>query len=52
MDSTEASLPAAMSANRVSAGRLFESVFFMIVARWFSTVRWLMPRCAAILLLR
>ena len=35
-----------------NAGRDFDPVFFMIEARWFSTVRWLMQRCVAIFLLR
>jgi len=46
-----ASLPAAISANRASAGRDLEPVRFMILMRWFSTVRWLMPRSAAMFLL-
>ena len=41
----------AASAKRANAGRDFEPVFFMIEARWFSTVRWLMPRSAATILL-
>ena len=45
------SFQAAASANRANAGSDFEPVFFMIEARWFSTVRWLMPRSAAIFLL-
>ena len=44
-------IPAAASANRANAGSDFEPVFFMIEARWFSTVRWLMPRSAAMFLL-
>ena len=44
-------LPAARNANRVNAGRDFDPVLCMIEARWFSTVRWLMPRRAAIFLL-
>jgi hypothetical protein len=44
------STPAA-NANRASAGRDLDPVFFMIEARWFSTVRWLMCRSAAIFLL-
>ena len=43
--------PAATSASRASAGSDFEPVLFMMEARWFSTVRWLMPRSAAIFLL-
>lgn len=42
---------AAASANRANAGRDFEPVFFMTPERWLSTVRWLMPRSAAIFLL-
>ena len=38
------SFPAAASANRASAGTDFDPVFFMIEARWFSTVRWLIPK--------
>ena len=41
----------AASARRASAGSDLDPVFFMISARWFSTVRWLMPRSAAIFLL-
>src|SRR5688572_26983175 len=41
----------AASAVRISAGRDFEPVFFMVAARWLSTVRWLMPRSAAMFLL-
>jgi hypothetical protein len=33
------SFPAAASANRANAGSDFMLVFFMIAARWFSTVR-------------
>ncbi len=36
---------------RTKAGMDVEPVFFMIEARWFSTVRWLTPRSAAIILL-
>ena len=43
--------PAATSASRASAGSDFDPVRFMIDARWFSTVRWLMPRSAAMFLL-
>ena len=35
---------AAVSANRANAGTDFDPVFFMIEARWFSTVRWLIPK--------
>jgi len=42
---------AAASAVRTSAGRDFELVFLMMAARWLSTVRWLMPRSAAMFLL-
>ena len=44
-------LRAAASASLASAGSDFDPVFFMIEARWFSTVRWLMPRSAAMFLL-
>ena len=37
----------AASASRASAGKDFAPVFFMIDARWFSTVRWLILRSAA-----
>src|SRR5580698_1281171 len=37
--------------SRASAGSDFAPVFFMMEARWFSTVRWLMPRSAAMFLL-
>jgi hypothetical protein len=37
----------ARSASRASAGSDFDPVLFMIEARWFSTVRWLMLRSAA-----
>ena len=43
--------PDATSASRASAGSDFDPVLFMIDARWFSTVRWLMPRSAAMFLL-
>ena len=43
--------PEARSANLASAGSDFDPVLFMIEARWFSTVRWLMPRSAAMFLL-
>ena len=43
--------PAARSANLASAGSDFDPVLFMMPARWFSTVRWLMPRSAAMFLL-
>jgi len=49
--STVAVFAAAASASRASAGRDFDPVRFMIEARWLSTVRWLMPRSAAIFLL-
>jgi hypothetical protein len=42
---------AAAIAVRIRAGRDLEPVFFMIAARWLSTVRWLMPRSAAMFLL-
>jgi hypothetical protein len=42
-DATDPNLP--------SAGSDFEPVFFMIAARWFSTVRRLIPRSAAMFLL-
>lgn len=41
----------AASARRANAGSDRVPVFRMIAARWFSTVRWLMPRSAAIFLL-
>jgi len=41
----------AAKANRANAGSDFEPVRFMIAARWLSTVRWLMPRSAAMFLL-
>jgi hypothetical protein len=41
----------AASAVRIKAGRDFEPVFLIMVARWLSTVRWLMPRSAAMFLL-
>ena len=44
-------IQAAASAVRTSAGRDFELVFLMMAARWLSTVRWLMPRSAAMFLL-
>jgi hypothetical protein len=34
----------AASAKQISAERECELVFFMTAARWFSTVRWLMPK--------
>ena len=43
--------PDARSANRASAGSDFDPVLFMMAARWFSTVRWLMLRSAAMFLL-
>ena len=43
--------PDARSANRASTGSDFDPVLFIIEARWFSTVRWLMPRSAAMFLL-
>src|SRR5580658_8776763 len=46
-----ASPPEAISANRASAGNDLDPVRFMILMRWFSTVRWLMPRSAAMFLL-
>ena len=42
---------AAASANRARAGSDFAPIFFMIEARWFSTVRWLRLRSAAMFLL-
>ncbi len=42
---------AAASARRARAGSEVDPVRFMIEARWFSTVRWLMPRSAAMFLL-
>jgi hypothetical protein len=36
---------------RIRVGRDLEPVFFMIAARWLSTVRSLMPRSAAMFLL-
>jgi hypothetical protein len=41
----------AASAKRISPESECEPVFFMTAARWFSTVRWLMPRSAAMFLL-
>jgi hypothetical protein len=41
----------AASAKRISAESECKPVFFMTAARWFSTVRWLMPRSAAMFLL-
>src|SRR5689334_19668182 len=41
----------AARAKRISAESECEPVFFMTAARWFSTVRWLMPRSAAMFLL-
>ena len=38
-------------AKRISSESECEPVFFMTAARWFSTVRWLMPRSAAMFLL-
>jgi hypothetical protein len=43
--------PAARSANLASAGSDFDPVLFIMPARWFSTVRWLIPRSAAMFLL-
>lgn len=43
--------PAAISANLASAGKDLDPVRFMILPRWFSTVRRLMPRSAAMFLL-
>jgi hypothetical protein len=40
-----------MSANLANAGSDFDPVLFMMEARWFSTVRWLTPRSAAMFLL-
>jgi len=37
----------AARARRIRAGIEREPVFFMTAARWFSTVRWLTPRSAA-----
>ena len=42
---------AAAIAVRISAGRDFDPVLRMMAARWLSTVRWLMPRSAAMFLL-
>ena len=42
---------AAAIAVRIRAGSDLEPVFLMIAARWLSTVRWLMPRSAAMFLL-
>jgi hypothetical protein len=42
---------AAASARRAKAGIDFEPVFFITAARWFSTVRRLMPRSTAMFLL-
>src|ERR1700733_15031783 len=42
---------AAARARRISAGIEREPVFFITAARWFSTVRWLTPRSAAMFLL-
>jgi hypothetical protein len=36
--------PVPGSAKRISAERECEPVFFMTAARWFSAVRWLMPK--------
>ena len=47
----QASSQAAAIANWANAGSDLEAVFCMIEARWFSTVRWLMPRSAAMFLL-
>jgi hypothetical protein len=41
----------AANARRISAESVCDPVFFMTAARWFSTVRWLMPRSAAMFLL-
>jgi hypothetical protein len=41
----------AASARRIGAESECDPVFFMTAARWFSTVRWLMPRSAAMFLL-
>ena len=49
--SSSVSFQAAASANRANAGTDFDPVFFMIKARWFSTVRGLIRRSAAIFLL-
>jgi hypothetical protein len=46
-----APFPAAASANRAGAGSDRVPVRFMIEARWFSTVRWLICRSAAMFLL-
>ena len=46
-----ASASTAASAIRARAGSDFVSVLAMIDARWFSTVRWLIPRSAAMFLL-
>ena len=50
-EASSAPFRAEASANRANSGRDFDLVFFMIEARWFSTVRWLIPRFAAIFLL-
>jgi hypothetical protein len=42
---------AAAKANRAKAGSDLAPIFFMIEARWFSTVRWLRLRSAAMFLL-
>ena len=41
----------AARASRAKAGRDFDAVLCMIDARWFLTVRWLMPRSAVMFLL-
>jgi hypothetical protein len=46
-----ASFTAAASASRASSGSDLVPVFVMIEARWFSTVRWLIPRSTAMFLL-
>lgn len=48
---TKSAPPAAPSANRASAGSEVAPVRRMIAARWFSTVRWLIFRSAAMFLL-
>jgi len=42
---------AAAIANIANSGKDLEPVFLMIAARWYSTVRWLISRSAAIFLL-
>jgi hypothetical protein len=49
--SDSALLNAATKPTRPNAGRDFDPVFFMMAARWFSTVRWLICKSAAMFLL-